>query len=874
MVQIEYLNLHHKELVAEIRKAMMSAKGTAAAAANLEGSLGSMEATSSSNSSSNGGGDSGGNEVSSRLGASKNGGSNATGAAAAPAATTASGAGGSGGAAAGGGGGGAASGSVSGVISDKTVALAPAAVAGGIAEVDRPLILATIMPAGADQLPMTVRSEVDSYLLVFEMYRDAGRTQSRSRRPYLLLKKGRSYQYVLIECLIHFSFLDSLPISSCSSFFPPLIIQVPPDPIVERIHLVFNNVSMQNLEVKAAETKSVLSPAYVTWFGNYLVVKRISTQPNFHALYLAFLFKLDTPALLTAVLAAAFHSVSKLLGSEKITTSTSERSLLKNLGSWLGQMTLARNKPIMQRKLDVKELLCQGYETGRLIAVTPFVAKIMEGAKDSRVFRAPNPWTMALMGLLRELYEMDDLKMNIKFEIEVLCKHLSLKIDDVPPQRVLGHTRLQPHKDKTPDFNVRPSALSQQQQAAAVAAERQKGGNVNDNGDAGGVLRQQQAPSTNLQQPPPLPQGGAAAAGLAPLSSPISHLSGDSSKVGSGVGGAARPPVAPLGLPPATGGNAGGDGASGLAGLPTGLGVGVVPSEQTVIPNLGAYVTVHPSLSVFHGAGGGALKAVVPVAVDRAIREIIQPVRSMFFFLRARCPRIKFPKTHAFICFTNLILFCTFSALFFSSPCACSSLRFLKTGGGAVGDHCLHHQQGARREGLRAGRLRSQDAERGPAHGGESCWLSGCGHLQGAASLEHGHPSEDLADGRRHDSAAAGGGRRRRQRCTTPCSARGLRREPRTSRADGRNRQLGAGVPFDREGRYRSGDPRRRGVSLETARGTSAGGAAEPGQQQWRGSCVRGPEFRGKAVPQRPTQRAPPIPHGPDPRTAHGVQGV
>lgn len=162
MVQIEYLNLHHKELVAEIRKAMMSAKGTAAAAANLEGSLGSMEAT-SSNSSSNGGGDSGGNEVSSRLGASKNGGSNATGAAAAPAAASASG----------GGGGGAASGSVSGVISDKTVALAPAAVAGGIAEVDRPLILATIMPAGADQLPVTVRSEVDSRILVFEMYTGA-----------------------------------------------------------------------------------------------------------------------------------------------------------------------------------------------------------------------------------------------------------------------------------------------------------------------------------------------------------------------------------------------------------------------------------------------------------------------------------------------------------------------------------------------------------------------------------------------------------------------------------------------------------------------------------------------------------------------------
>ena len=57
----------------------------------------------------------------------------------------------------------------------------------------------------------------------------------------------------------------------------------------------------------------------------------------------------------------------------------------------------------IQITLDCKELLFQGYETGMLIAVTPFVAKILEGAKSSIVFRPPNPWLMGLLSVFRAL---------------------------------------------------------------------------------------------------------------------------------------------------------------------------------------------------------------------------------------------------------------------------------------------------------------------------------------------------------------------------------------------------------------------------------------------------------------------------------------
>ena len=53
-----------------------------------------------------------------------------------------------------------------------------------------------------------------------------------------------------------------------------------------------------------------------------------------------------------------------------------DRSLLKNLALWLGRITLARNKPILHRDLNVKELLLEGYESGRLVACVSFVAKV------------------------------------------------------------------------------------------------------------------------------------------------------------------------------------------------------------------------------------------------------------------------------------------------------------------------------------------------------------------------------------------------------------------------------------------------------------------------------------------------------------------
>ena len=75
-----------------------------------------------------------------------------------------------------------------------------------------------------------------------------------------------------------------------------------------------------------------------------------------------------------------------------------------------------------------------------------------------QVFRAPSPWTMAIMNVLAELHQEPDLKLNLKFEIEVLCKTLGLDVNDLKPTTYLKD----PNRMATLEVQVR-SRLPQSQ---------------------------------------------------------------------------------------------------------------------------------------------------------------------------------------------------------------------------------------------------------------------------------------------------------------------------------------------------------------------------------------------------------------------------
>ena len=86
---------------------------------------------------------------------------------------------------------------------------------------------------------------------------------------------------------------------------------------------------------------------------------------------------------------------------------------------------------------------------------------------------------MAMLGSLRELYDVADLKLNLKFEVEVLCKALGIDLKDIRPAEAL-HARKRPDLSGNPDFNPKaatnpesiPGIPPREGGAAAITAAR------------------------------------------------------------------------------------------------------------------------------------------------------------------------------------------------------------------------------------------------------------------------------------------------------------------------------------------------------------------------------------------------------------------
>ncbi|KAM7476295.1 hypothetical protein LguiB_023538 [Lonicera macranthoides] len=243
-------------------------------------------------------------------------------------------------------------------------------------------------------------------------------------------------------------------------------IEAPASEIQDKISFIINNLSTANLEAKAKEIAEFLKEQYYPWFAQYMVMKRASIEPNFHDLYLKFLDKVNLKPLNKEIIQATYENCKVLLGSELIKSSSEERSLLKNLGSWLGKLTIGRNQVLRAREIDPKSLIIEAYEKGLMIAVIPFTSKILEPCQSSLAYKPPNPWTVGILGLLVEIYAMPNLKMNLKFDIEVLFKNLGVDMKDVTPTSLLKDRVRE--VEGNPDFSTKDVVSSQSQMVSEV----------------------------------------------------------------------------------------------------------------------------------------------------------------------------------------------------------------------------------------------------------------------------------------------------------------------------------------------------------------------------------------------------------------------
>ena len=83
----------------------------------------------------------------------------------------------------------------------------------------------------------------------------------------------------------------------------------PSEAIQDKIAFIFNNLSLMNMQPKGDELKDNLKEDYWDWVAHYLVVKRVSIEPNFHTLYSQFIDVLKKENLLEAVLTETYRNI-------------------------------------------------------------------------------------------------------------------------------------------------------------------------------------------------------------------------------------------------------------------------------------------------------------------------------------------------------------------------------------------------------------------------------------------------------------------------------------------------------------------------------------------------------------------------------------
>ncbi|EIE80908.1 hypothetical protein RO3G_05613 [Rhizopus delemar RA 99-880] len=122
----------------------------------------------------------------------------------------------------------------------------------------------------------------------------------------------------------------------------------------DHISSIINYLAVGNIGSKIEELKKLLSSMHYQWFSKYLVNKYIPSKQDLHALYAAVLESIDSKLLDTFVLHETFSSILTSLNSSNISFGPIDQTILNNLGSWLGRITLAKNKPILDKHMAFK----------------------------------------------------------------------------------------------------------------------------------------------------------------------------------------------------------------------------------------------------------------------------------------------------------------------------------------------------------------------------------------------------------------------------------------------------------------------------------------------------------------------------------------
>lgn len=167
---------------------------------------------------------------------------------------------------------------------------------------------------------------------------------------------------------------------------------------------------------------SLLEP-HIDWIS-LQIVNTVQDHPK---LLSEIIPNLDSRLIKSVVEASIFESI-QLISNQKFMTFEGGflRRRLSILGQIIGKLTLARNKFLPGRLLNIKHLLLHAFSQGKLIGVIPFVRYILCSATP--LLFPPNPYISSILQVLASLSNIELLKVYIRNQISLIFSYFNVNM--------------------------------------------------------------------------------------------------------------------------------------------------------------------------------------------------------------------------------------------------------------------------------------------------------------------------------------------------------------------------------------------------------------------------------------------------------------
>ena len=196
-----------------------------------------------------------------------------------------------------------------------------------------------------------------------------------------------------------------------------------------------------NIIDKTKELKSIFKDdKKIKWFSQYFVNILISTEnTKFFKNYYDIFDQLKNKDLHKEIIKSTIKSVIKnaTITCDTLSAENRAKENLKNLGLWLSEYKISKDRPILAKDLDFKTLIINACENGNLSLVVPFISCVFKYACFSKVFKATNPWVGSILNLMAELHSHPIVEQGVKNEIKNLFKNLKADINTWPKTKEL-----------------------------------------------------------------------------------------------------------------------------------------------------------------------------------------------------------------------------------------------------------------------------------------------------------------------------------------------------------------------------------------------------------------------------------------------------